>query len=111
MFDANSQARERAVLVFLRSVDAELLANLSRDFSIADLGLSSSAEPAAKPSHVLRGADGDVLGHLVWQVDLPGRYLVEETLLPLSLAFLLLAGLALAALRTPSGCSLRFTSG
>ena len=95
-------AEARPVLVLLQAIDEDFLDSLAPGHAIGGLRyVTGGTHPGAGwASHELEAFDGAPLGRLAWQVERPGRHLLGRVLPPLGLAFLLLAGLALAITRT-----------
>jgi signal transduction histidine kinase/sensor domain CHASE-containing protein len=88
----------RPVLVFLRVIDADFLANTSQAFGIENLHLTDAGTVAAPPASALRGFDGSYLGRLEWHSERPGRDLIRMVVLPIAVAFagvVVLAGVVL----------------
>ncbi len=92
-------AAGRSVLVFLRAIDEDFMAGVTRDFGIENLRLANADEAVEPPSRALRGVDGRILGRLHWYTDRPGHDLVRRIVLPIAIAFAGVVVLAIVVLR------------
>ncbi|MGF1611223.1 MAG: ATP-binding protein [Kiloniellales bacterium] len=82
------------VLVYVHSIDADMLDTLEEGFLLPGLELVRSAQPPSGASVPLDTISGTTLGQLAWQAELPGFAMLRLLMLP-GAAAVLIAGVLL----------------
>lgn len=85
-----------AVIVFVKAIDQSLLSDLADRHLLPNLRFQSMGGPEHDASLPLITVDGDQVGVLVWEPDLPGSKILNELLW--GLAFVLVAAIGFAYL-------------
>ena len=93
---AASQATDDSppVLVLARELDQRLLDRIAADYLLRGLSIGGAVGEVPAASLPLIGIDGSRLADLRWELDLPGRAQLTELIPPLSVAWLVMIGLA-----------------
>ena len=82
------------VLVLARRLDQPLLARIGTDFLLRGLSIGGAHGEAPLAGLPLFGIDGTRLAELTWELELPGRAQITDVIPPLSVAWLVMIGLA-----------------
>jgi diguanylate cyclase (GGDEF)-like protein len=82
------------VFVLARRIDQPLLDRVGRDFLLGGLSIGGADSETAAASLALFGVDGYRLADLSWEPDLPGQAQIIELIPLLSVAWLVMIGLA-----------------
>ena len=72
------------LLLFVDLLDQRMLAQFSHDFGLPIFIGRSPAKPLSLATLTLTAGNGDALGTLAWQVELPGRAMLVQTAPPLA---------------------------
>lgn len=88
-----------SVLIFTRVLNADMLAEIGRNFLLNGLRVSLGDSPHSAASLPLTGPGGSPLGHLSWQVDSPAGEMLRWLLPLIAVVFLVFAGTAYIFLR------------
>lgn len=82
------------VLIYMRRIDEELLSAFSSSYMIDGLKLAA-AGAEAPDGLALRGMDGEVVAHLIWNNARPGTEFLKDLTVPM-IVILLIAGASIA---------------
>lgn len=83
-----------AVIVFLKSIDQGLLSDLADRHLLPNLRFQSMGGPEHDASLPLMTADGEQVGMLVWDPDLPGTKILNQLLWGLAVVLVIVSGFA-----------------
>lgn len=83
-----------AVIVFLKAIDQGLLSDLSNRHLLPNLRIQRSETPIQDASMPLAAANGDQIGLLVWDPELPGTKILFQLLWGLAGVLVIVSGFA-----------------
>lgn len=89
----------RCVLIFLRALDEESVADLGASYLLPDLRLQTGKAGDGYDSLPLLDDRGQAVVHLAWRMPLPGQSFLKQTAPWMAAIFLVLAGLIVMALK------------
>lgn len=89
----------RCVLIFLRALDEESVADLGASYLLPDLRLQTGKASDGYDSLPLHDDRGQAVVHLAWRTPVPGQSFLKQTAPWMAAIFLVLAGLIVMALK------------
>ena len=89
----------RCVLIFLRALDEESVADLGASYLLPDLRLQTGKAGDGYDSLPLLDDRGQAVVHLAWRTPVPGQSFLKQTAPWMAAIFLVLAGLIVMALK------------
>jgi len=82
------------LLVLVRVIDQDLLAEIERDYGFQALRWGTGAGETPMPAVVIKAPDGTALGYFNWKPEAPGQILLKQMLPVIIAAFLVMAALS-----------------
>ena len=100
--DSPTVPDENATLLLAKQIDGDLLAELADNYGLTNLRLLDPGVGGGNALLPVMGFNGDPVGHLTWEPDLPGSALLSQLVPAAAAGALLTLGLLLAFIRHSS---------